>query len=115
VRGFRSRGAPDAPTAGYPASAASSNGGNGGPAVRPAYAPIAIARSGPDEEERIPLRGMRRRIAESMARPKQTGAHFTFLEAIDMTELVAVRERAKGRAAERGVKLQYLPFIVKAV
>jgi len=32
-----------------------------------------------------------------------------------MTELVAVRERAKGRAAERGVKLNYLPFIVKAV
>ena len=32
-----------------------------------------------------------------------------------MTELVAVRERARPRAAERGVKLQYLPFIVKAV
>jgi len=93
VRGFRSNGAP--------------------PATRPAPAPIAIARGG--EEERIPLRGMRKRIAESMARSKQTAAHFTYVEEIDMTELVAVRERAKARAAERGVKLNYLPFIVKAV
>jgi pyruvate dehydrogenase E2 component (dihydrolipoamide acetyltransferase) len=78
-----------------------------------AHAPIAIAVGG--EEERIPLRGMRKRIAESMARSTQTAAHFTYVEEIDMTELVAVRERAKARAAERGVKLTYLPFIVKAV
>src|SRR5262249_10948016 len=37
-----------------------------------------------------------------------------YVEEIDMTELVAVRERARARAAERGVKLNYLPFIVKA-
>jgi pyruvate dehydrogenase E2 component (dihydrolipoamide acetyltransferase) len=67
------------------------------------------------EEERIPLRGMRKRIAESMARSVHTAAHFTYVEEIDMTELVAVRERAKSRASERGVKLNYLPFIVKAV
>src|SRR5689334_18945216 len=58
VRGFR--GAAEAPTAAYAVS-----DGNGGPAVRQAYAPIAIAKAGPDEEERIPLRGMRKRIAES--------------------------------------------------
>jgi pyruvate/2-oxoglutarate dehydrogenase complex dihydrolipoamide acyltransferase (E2) component len=93
-----------------------SNGG-AAPAVshaRPSqgHAPIAIAKAG--DEERIPLRGIRKRIAESMARSKQTAAHFTYVEEVDMTELVAVRERGKGRAAERGVKLNYLPFIVKA-
>ena len=75
--------------------------------------PIAIAKGG--DEERIPLRGMRKRIAESMARSVHTAAHFTYVEEVDMTELVAVRERAKARAVERGVKLNYLPFIVKAV
>jgi pyruvate dehydrogenase E2 component (dihydrolipoamide acetyltransferase) len=75
---------------------------------------LAIAK-GSGEEERIPLRGMRKRIAETMARSVHTAAHFTYVEEIDMTELVAVRERAKPRAAERGVKLNYLPFIVKAV
>jgi pyruvate dehydrogenase E2 component (dihydrolipoamide acetyltransferase) len=79
----------------------------------PKHAPVVIAKGG--DEERVPLRGMRKRIAESMARSVHTAAHFTYVEEIDMTELVAVRERAKTRATERGVKLNYLPFIVKAV
>ena len=66
-------------------------------------------------EERIPLRGMRKKIAEAMSRSVHTAAHFTYVEEIDMTELVLVRDRAKSRAADRGVKLNYLPFIVKAV
>lgn len=87
----------------------------GGAAATPAksFAPQAIAVGG--DEERIPLRGMRKRIAESMTRSTHTAAHFTYVEEIDMTELVAVRDRAKSRAADRGVKLNYLPFIVKAV
>jgi pyruvate dehydrogenase E2 component (dihydrolipoamide acetyltransferase) len=87
-----------------------------GPAAqqtRSSYTPVSIAKGG--EEERIPLRGIRKKIAESMSRSVQTAAHFTYVEEVDMTELVAVRERAKSRAAERGVKLNYLPFIVKAV
>ena len=82
------------------------------PATTPKHAPIAIPQGG--LEERIPLRGVRKKIAESMSRAVHTAAHFTYVEEIDMTELVLVRERAKGRAAERGVKLNYLPFIVKA-
>ena len=84
-----------------------------GGSSQPAHPPIAIAKGG--DEERIPLRGMRKRIAETMSRSVNTAAHFTYVEEIDMTELVAVRDRAKARAAERGVKLNYLPFIVKAV
>jgi pyruvate dehydrogenase E2 component (dihydrolipoamide acetyltransferase) len=98
---------------------------NGGAIHAEAAAPAPQQPSGPPassisdpgrvgDEERIPLRGIRRRIAESMARSKRTAAHFTYVEEIDMTELVAVRERARARAAERGVKLNYLPFIVKA-
>lgn len=97
-----------------PSSPSSSSAAGAAPAAaKSAYAPMSIAKGG--DEERIPLRGMRKRIAESMTRSKQTAAHFTYVEEIDMTELVAVRDRAKSRAAERGVKLNYLPFIVKAV
>ncbi|HEX4452266.1 MAG TPA: dihydrolipoamide acetyltransferase family protein, partial [Kofleriaceae bacterium] len=83
------------------------------PAKAQSHAPISIAKLG--DEERIPLRGMRKRIAETMSRSVHTAAHFTYVEEVDMTELVTVRDRAKARAAERGVKLNYLPFIVKAV
>ncbi|HVK86343.1 MAG TPA: dihydrolipoamide acetyltransferase family protein [Kofleriaceae bacterium] len=84
--------------------------------ARPAYTPVSIPKSTLGyTEERVPLRGMRKRIAEQMARSTHTAAHFTYVEEIDMTELVMLRERAKAKAAERGVKLNYLPFIVKAI
>jgi pyruvate dehydrogenase E2 component (dihydrolipoamide acetyltransferase) len=76
--------------------------------LRPA---VAHARG----DERIPFRGVRKKIAENMHRSKATAAHFTYVEECDMTELVALRSRAKKRAEERGVKLSFLPFIVKAV
>ena len=89
---------------------------SGGTAMVPAkHAPVSVPKTPGFLEERIPLRGMRKRIAESMSRSVNTAAHFTYVEEIDMTELVTVRERAKAKAAERGVKLNYLPFIVKAV
>ena len=81
--------------------------------ARAAFTPVSVAKGG--DEERIPLRGLRKRIAEQMTRSKQTAAHFTYVEEIDMTELVLLRDRARTRAAERGVKLTYLPFICKAV
>jgi pyruvate dehydrogenase E2 component (dihydrolipoamide acetyltransferase) len=98
VRGFASRGGGAAA---------------GAPVAGRAFAPQAIAHGG--DEERIAFRGLRKRIADNMTRSTQTAAHFTYVEEIDMTELVAVRDRAKARATERGVKLTYLPFIVKAV
>lgn len=84
------------------------------PAAAPSAAPTA-ARPPPADaaEERIPLRGLRRRIAENMARSKRTAAHFTFVEQVDVTELRRVKERMAGAA--EGVKLTYLPLIVKAV
>lgn len=83
--------------------------------ARAQQAPVSIKSSPGFLEERIPLRGMRKKIAEAMDRSVHTAAHFTYVEEIDMTELVAVRDRAKSRAADRGVRLNYLPFIVKAV
>jgi pyruvate dehydrogenase E2 component (dihydrolipoamide acetyltransferase) len=87
-----------------------------GALVKTQHSPVSIPKNALGEaEERIPLRGMRKRIADSMSRSVHTAAHFTYVEEIDMTELVAVRDRAKQRAADRGVKLNYLPFIVKAI
>jgi pyruvate dehydrogenase E2 component (dihydrolipoamide acetyltransferase) len=80
------------------------------PSSRP---PIAIASEG--LETRVPFRGMRKRIADNMTRSVFTAAHFTYVEEVDTTDLVEVRARAKTRGEERGVKLTYLPFIVKAV
>lgn len=86
-----------------------------GPGATPATNDSTTASENEQAEERIPLRGIRKKIAEAMARSVHTAAHFTYVEEVDMTELVSVREHAKARAADRGLKLNYLPFMVKAV
>ncbi len=66
-------------------------------------------------EERVPMAGLRRRIAQKMALSKSTAAHFTFVEECDATELKKLRAGLQDAARARGAKLTLLPFIVKAV
>jgi pyruvate dehydrogenase E2 component (dihydrolipoamide acetyltransferase) len=73
----------------------------------------APAASGP--EERVPLRGLRKRIAEHMRRSLSTAASFTFVAECDMTAIVAHRASLKARAQQDGVKLTYMAYIVKAL
>lgn len=65
--------------------------------------------------ERIPLRGIRKKIAQAMAHSKRTAAHFTYVEEVDMTEIVKLRESVKEEARMRGIKITYLPFIIKSM
>lgn len=67
-----------------------------------------------EQDERVPLKGMRRVIAEAMARSKRTAAHFTYVDELQVDDLVAWRKRAKKAAEERGMNMTYLPFLVKA-
>jgi pyruvate/2-oxoglutarate dehydrogenase complex dihydrolipoamide acyltransferase (E2) component len=67
------------------------------------------------EDQVVKIIGLRRKIAQQMLSAKQTAPHFTYVEEIDATELVALRSRLKETAAARGVKLTYLPFILKAL
>ncbi|AUX29979.1 MULTISPECIES: dihydrolipoamide acetyltransferase family protein [Sorangium] len=66
-------------------------------------------------DERIPLRGVRKRIFEAMSRSKHTAAHFTFVEECDVSALKERRARLRPLAEKAGVKLTFLPFFVKAV
>jgi pyruvate/2-oxoglutarate dehydrogenase complex dihydrolipoamide acyltransferase (E2) component len=69
----------------------------------------------PAADELIPFRGMRRRIAEGMTKSFFTAVHYTYVEQVDVGALVKIREQARRGAEQEGVKLSYLPFIVKAV
>jgi 2-oxoglutarate dehydrogenase complex dihydrolipoamide succinyltransferase (E2) component len=66
-------------------------------------------------EERIPLRGVRKAVAERMTKSSNTAAHVTVVDEVDVTELVLLREAFKGSAEKRGVKLTFLPLVIKAV
>ena len=72
-------------------------------------------RAGDQKIEEIPLRGLRKKIAEKMVQSKHHAPHYTFVDEVDMTALVNLRQTAKAMTAERGTKLTYLPFIMKAI
>jgi pyruvate dehydrogenase E2 component (dihydrolipoamide acetyltransferase) len=65
--------------------------------------------------ERIPLRGIRKKISEAMSHSKHTAAHFTYVEEVDMTEVVKLRKASLDEAAKLNIKLTFLPFIMKAL
>ncbi|MBK9294269.1 MAG: 2-oxo acid dehydrogenase subunit E2 [Oligoflexia bacterium] len=85
------------------------------PARTPTKALPTATVMGSNTEERKPLKGIRKKIAENLVRSKQTIPHFTHVDEVDATELVAWRAQMKEKAAEYGIKLTYLPFIMKAV
>ena len=66
-------------------------------------------------ERREPYRGVRKTIGQAMERSKFTAPHVTHHDKVDATALVEAREKLKARAEERGVKLTYMPFVMKAV
>jgi 2-oxoisovalerate dehydrogenase E2 component (dihydrolipoyl transacylase) len=63
----------------------------------------------------VELTSIRRAIAQRMSASKREAPHAWTMVEVDVTGLVGLRERAKEEFAEReGVKLTYLPFIVRA-
>jgi len=81
--------------------------------VRAPAVPLDAAR----DDQRIPLKGLRRRIAEKMVRSKTSAPHFTFVEEMDATELVRTRARLNAALAQSAspLKISFLPFICKGL
>jgi len=78
-------------------------------------APVDVDFSKWGETERQPLHRIRRLSAANLHRSWVTVPHVTQFDEADITELDAFRSAQKEAAAERGVKLTFLPFVVKAV
>jgi len=64
--------------------------------------------------EKVPLRGLRRTVAKRMAEASKRVAEVTIWEDADITELDQVRAKERKLAEAKGVKLTYLPFLIKA-
>ncbi len=64
-------------------------------------------------DQRQPLTGLRKRIAEHMERSWRTIPHATAFDEIDGTGLMALRQALKPVAEQRGTRLTYMPLLVK--
>ncbi len=96
-------------------SGATKPAGNGASAPTRNFSFQALNSSAVDQ--RIPIRGLRKKIAEKMVKSKFTAPHYAFVEEVDMTELVNVRARLNAQLAKDKdpVKVSFLPFFVKAL
>ena len=82
-------------------------------APRP-VAPVPLPAAG-ERETREKMSTRRKRIAEHLLEAQHATAHLTTFNEVDMTAVIAVRERLKERIEkEHGVKLSFMPFFVKA-
>lgn len=67
-----------------------------------------------EDVETEPLSQIRKTIAKNMIRSKQTAAHMSVFEEVEVSRLIEIRRRYKESFAQKGVRLSYLPFIIKA-
>ncbi|WP_271003448.1 dihydrolipoyllysine-residue acetyltransferase [Listeria seeligeri] len=85
------------------------------PKAEKAAAKPAVASSDAYPETREKLTPTRRAIAKAMVNSKHTAPHVTLMDEIEVTALMAHRKRFKEVAAEKGIKLTFLPYMVKAL
>jgi pyruvate dehydrogenase E2 component (dihydrolipoamide acetyltransferase) len=91
-------------------------------APQPLRAPAQEGEIGPqpfaegDRYEIEPMSNMRRTIAQRMVESRRIAAHVTSFMEVDFTETSKLRDEIKGEYLKRdGVKLTFMPFIIKAV
>jgi len=95
------------------ATAPGAAGSVGAELAPPQAAQAPTARPG-ENVEVVPMSVMRRRIAEHMILSKRTSAHVHSVFEVDFTRVTQIRNRKKEEYERVGVKLTFLPFIVKA-
>ena len=107
IEGRSAPAAPPAATPPAPAAAPSAPAASSAPA---APAPVAGPRV-----QIVPMSPIRKKTAEHMVLSKRISAHVSTVFEIDFTRIDHLRHKHKASFEERGVRLTYVPFVLKAV
>lgn len=78
-------------------------------------APGSLRSHGESEGRVEPIKGMQAAMVRSMTQSASTIPHFIYSEDIDVTDLLALREKLKPEAEARGSRLTLMPFVMKAM
>jgi 2-oxoisovalerate dehydrogenase E2 component (dihydrolipoyl transacylase) len=87
---------------------------SGAVALRPSP-PRAALGAHRDDEEKIPVIGLRRKIAQKMQEAKRHIPHFAYVEEVDVTELESLRARLNAKLQGQRPRLTLLPFLMRAL
>ncbi|QBO37133.1 2-oxo acid dehydrogenase subunit E2 [Periweissella cryptocerci] len=69
----------------------------------------------PELETREPMSLTRKAIAKAMVTSKHTAPHVTLFDEVEVSALMANRKKYKAIAAERDIKLTFLPYVAKVL
>ncbi|KQW63994.1 dihydrolipoamide acetyltransferase family protein [Variovorax sp. Root411] len=78
-------------------------------------APSAARYAERNDEEAVPVAGVRRRIAQRMQDAMRRIPHFTYVEEVDVTELELLRAQLNERWGSERAHLTLLPLLVRAI
>ena len=67
------------------------------------------------EVERVDISKLRKAIVKGMTISKQVIPHTVLIDDVEIDRLVELRNNIKGQAADQGIKLTYMAFVMKAV
>ncbi|SDN12734.1 2-oxo acid dehydrogenase subunit E2 [Vreelandella arcis] len=85
------------------------------PSASPPQSDASMVQVSSEAPKVEPLRGMRAVMAKRMVESASTIPHFHYGEEIDVTALLALRERLKPLADAQGERLTLMPFFMKAM
>ncbi len=85
------------------------------PGPRPQAPAPSAPTAGAGRVEVVPMSPIRKRTADHMVLSKRTSAHVTTVFEVDMTRIAQLRDAHRSSYEARGVRLTWVPFILKAV
>lgn len=85
------------------------------PKTESTYQAPSVRISTEGDTEIVPITKLRKAIVNSMTRSMQIIPHSTLMDDVVVDGLVALRNDIKEDAQKQGIKLTYMPFIIKAI
>lgn len=85
------------------------------PSVPTAVQPAALPTFSADQTSRVKVSKLRKAIVQAMSSSHLYVPPTTLMDEFDVSLLVSVRQAQKANFETKGVKLTYLPFVIKAV
>jgi pyruvate dehydrogenase E2 component (dihydrolipoamide acetyltransferase) len=116
IEGRPSAAHPAAPAAQAPPPVSAAPAPDAAPPPAAAPAPRAMpSPAGGPRVQVVPMSPIRKKTAEHMVLSKRTSAHVSTVFEIDFTRVDQLRHRHRASFEQRGVRLTYMPFVLKAV
>jgi 2-oxoisovalerate dehydrogenase E2 component (dihydrolipoyl transacylase) len=81
----------------------------------PVNAPPPLGAAERNDQEAIPVIGLRRRIAIKMQESKRRIPHYSYVEEVDVTEVEALRAQLNAKWADQRPRLTLLPLLARAI